>query len=539
MFKPLSAMNHIKESHRARERAALSAGRALGVFCLALMMTFLLSAGGQGHAVAQNLVESVNLSKAKSKKKVKRFRKLKKAKKVKSKKIRRVKAKVKRAKVKKTKVKAAAHKNIKRPKVKTARRIRALRKAKIQKSLRVQRRVRSAVRQRKAARQKKNIKVGQGARTGNRSVSLASRVRAQAAFKASLNQNTVTLMSGCCTTGAYTAFGADIKDMVARIDRKNGLRVLPVLGGGAGTNIRDLLYLRGVDLAIINTDVIDYFQGQPLYENLTGRIRYITKLFNEEVHFYAGSSVSALADLQGKTVGFNNSNAEVTALILFEKLGIEPAKTLRISEADGALALKEGRIDAMFRVTGKPIRNVARLKAIFPQIRLLPIHYDPAIVGSHLPTRLTHADYPELIAKGQVVPTVATRTILAVFNWKPGSSRYRRLEKFVKLFFDNYTGLRASKNLHPKWAEVNLQANVPGLKRFAPVQTWLNKRARPVADLAEKTSIAPENKRKSSELMKNFKEFMAGRNQQGIGTIKKSDSDQLIADFLRWKKQQR
>ena len=185
-----------------------------------------------------------------------------------------------------------------------------------------------------------------------------------------------------------------------------------------------------------------------------------------------------LADLQGKIVGFNDSNAEVTGLILFEKLGIEPAQTIRISEADGALALKEGRIDAMIRVTGKPIRNVSRLKAIFPQIRLLPINYDPAIIGSHLPTRLTHADYPELIAKGQVVPTVATRTILAVFNWKPGSKRYLRLEKFAKLLFENYASLRNSKNLHPKWAEVNLQASVPGLKRFAPVQKWLDDKAR-------------------------------------------------------------
>jgi len=511
------------------------------------MMTFLLSFGGKVKVVqAQSLVESVNLPKVKIRKKIKRVRKVKRIKKSRPKKVKRAKVRAKskvQAKIKNKTVRAARNKNINknkgRPKPANTRRVRTLRKANTKNRLRAQKRVRRRARLRKIKRQKQNVQAEQRARVRNSSLALTSGPLSQAAFKARLNQNTVTLMSGCCTTGAYTAFGADIKDMVARIGSKNGLRVLPVLGGGAGTNIRDLLYLRGVDMAIINTDVIDYYKDQPLYKNLTGRIRYITKLFNEEVHFYAGANVSALADLQGKIVGFNNSSAEVTALILFEKLGIEPAKTVRIPEADGALALKEGRIDAMFRVTGKPIRNVAHLKAIFPQIRLLPINYDPALIGSHLPTRLTHADYPELIAKGQVVPTVATRTILAVFNWKPGSRRYNRLKKFARLFFENYASLRSSKNLHPKWAEVNLQASVPGLKRFAPVQKWLDDKSSRMASKLEKPSDVVNKQSKNNELMENFKRFMAARNGQDTGAIKKSDSEKLIADFLRWKKQQR
>ncbi len=354
----------------------------------------------------------------------------------------------------------------------------------------------------------------------------------QSSFKKKLNQNTVTLMSGCCTTGAYTAFGADIKDMVRQVGEQNGLRVLPIIGGGAGTNVRDILYLRGIDMAIMNTDVIDYYKGKPLYENLTRRIQYITKLFNEEVHLYAGNGVASLYDLNGKSVGFNNSNAEVTGQILFKKLGIKPRETMRISEGDGALALKEGRLDAMMRVTGKPIRNIDRLKAIFPDIRLLPIAYDPALIGSHLPTQLTHEDYPDLIDKGQVVPTIATRTILAVFNWKPSTERYRRLAKFTTVFFDHFTDLRHSKNLHPKWAEVNLRATVPGMTRFAPAVNWIKAKT-----AAGKRPDSDKNRTSSADLMKNFKQFLASRAASGEGSSEGTDTEKLFGEFLDWQKQ--
>ncbi len=389
----------------------------------------------------------------------------------------------------------------------------------------------------RAARAARKARAIRRANALKKSAGGSKNLRSQVAYKATLNQNTVTLMSGCCATGAYTAFGADIKDMIKAVGDKSGLRVLPVLGGGAGTNIRDLLYLRGVDMAIVNTDVLNYFMGRPLYERLDKRIHYITKLFNEEVHLYAGQSVSSLKDLDGKRVGYINSSAQVTASVLFENLGIKPSTTIRISEGDGALALKNGRLDAMIRVTGKPIRNVLRLKNIFPGIRLLPINYDPSFIGSHLPTQLTHEDYPELIKKGQVVPTIATRTILAVFNWHPKSDRYRRLAKFTNTFFEHFAKLRSSQNLHPKWAEVNLQAAVPGMTRFAPAQKWLDARTQMVRRDNNLNAASPsgEAARRRADLMVNFKQFMATRG----AADDQGNSEKLFADFLAWQNQQR
>jgi hypothetical protein len=256
------------------------------------------------------------------------------------------------------------------------------------------------------------------------------------------------------------------------------------------------------------------------------------------VHLYGGGSVTSLHDLQGKVVGYNNSSAEVTGAILFKKLGIKPRKTMRVSEGDGALALKEGRIDAMMRVTGKPIRNVGKLKDIFPKIRLLPIAYDPAFIGSHLPTQLTHDDYPDLIGAGQVVPTIATRTILAVFNWKPNTERYRRIAKFTKTFFDHFSDLRQSKNLHPKWAEVNLQATVPGMTRFAPAKNWI--KAKTSIITRQNTGLnGGQVKKLNDDLMKNFKKFLASRVGQTENGSISGDTEKLFGDFLRWQKEQR
>jgi hypothetical protein len=81
-------------------------------------------------------------------------------------------------------------------------------------------------------------------------------------------------------------------------------------------------------------------------------------------------------------------------------------------------------------------------------------------------------DYPELIDTDGSVSTVAVGNVLAVYNWHPGTERYRRVERFVHAFFDRLHDLR-SPPYHPKWREINIAAPVPGWTRFATAQEWL------------------------------------------------------------------
>jgi len=53
-------------------------------------------------------------------------------------------------------------------------------------------------------------------------------------------------------------------------------------------NLTDLKYLRGIDMAIVQSDVLDYAKEQRLLPGLEWSLTYITRLYNEEFHLLAG-----------------------------------------------------------------------------------------------------------------------------------------------------------------------------------------------------------------------------------------------------------
>ena len=61
----------------------------------------------------------------------------------------------------------------------------------------------------------------------------------------------------------------------------------------------------------------------------------------------------------------------------------------------------------------------------------------------YLPSELTNADYPQLIAPGEKVQTIAVPTILAAYNWPKDSDRYRRVARLTTYLFDRLGKLQA------------------------------------------------------------------------------------------------
>jgi hypothetical protein len=78
------------------------------------------------------------------------------------------------------------------------------------------------------------------------------------------------------------------------------------------------------------------------------------------------------------------------------------------------------------------------------------------------------------VAKSERVATIAVPTILAAFNWRPGSERYRRVARFVDELFGGVNKLK-TPGFDPKWKDVNLSTQVPGLERFQAAQEWLDR----------------------------------------------------------------
>src|SRR5262245_14476638 len=65
-------------------------------------------------------------------------------------------------------------------------------------------------------------------------------------YRERLNENVVYLMGG--QLGAALVVVAH--DISVVVNDGDALRVLPVLGGGAAQNLRDVVFLRGIDLGI-------------------------------------------------------------------------------------------------------------------------------------------------------------------------------------------------------------------------------------------------------------------------------------------------
>ncbi|MGD0433741.1 MAG: TAXI family TRAP transporter solute-binding subunit, partial [Acetobacteraceae bacterium] len=297
----------------------------------------------------------------------------------------------------------------------------------------------------------------------------AGRAAGQRAVE-TLNAWTVGLAGGQLE-GAPIRFATEIGRVV---DDGDNLHVLPIVTRGPAENVEDLLYLRGVDVAIINTDSLEQFRT--LVPDIQQRISYIVDLFPSELHIFVRPEINSLNDLKGKKVNFNTpgTTAAYSGPLIFEHLKLDVQKTF-IPHQIALEQMKAGTDDmeAVVFVTSKPIDAFARGK-FPPGFKFLPVPYDAS--GPYLPSELTNTDYPQLIPQGQTIDTIAIPTILAAYNWPRDSDRYRRVARLTNYLFDRLSKLQGP-GFHPAWKDVNVAAKVPGLNRLAAAQEWLDAHA--------------------------------------------------------------
>lgn len=267
-------------------------------------------------------------------------------------------------------------------------------------------------------------------------------------------------------------------DLAAVLDRRGDLRILPIVGKGSVHNITDLLYLKGIDLCIIQEDALDYVARNRIHTTTAQRIRYITKLHNEEFHLLVRADIRAFQDLAGEPVNFgpDGSGSAVTATAAFQSLGVAVRPTL-FDHVVALDKLRAGEIAGLVYVTGKPAAFFRQIDE--PQgLHLLSVPMAPALLSTYAPASLDHDDYPRLIEERRPVETFAVGAVLAVYNWEPGSVRYRQAARFVEALFDGFGDLLTEAR-HPKWREINLAADVAGWTRFAAAQEWLDSQPPP------------------------------------------------------------
>ena len=282
------------------------------------------------------------------------------------------------------------------------------------------------------------------------------------AMVARANAGTVGIVAGG-VDGTYIRIAADL---AAVLDDSDRLRVIAIIGRGSVQNIADIMVLRGVDLGIVQSDVLAYARRERLFPSVDRLVQYVCKLYDEEVHILAGPGIASVQDLAGRAVNVDlpGSGTAMTASLIFDALGIRVQE--RNAPQDSALdQLRRGEIAALVYVAGKPARLFS---AIRPDegLRLLPLPAEPALLDTYLPAHFAAADYPALVPE-EGIETMAVGAVLAVYAWAPGTERHRKVSRFVEALSANFDSfLRPPR--HPKWREVNLAAEVPGWTRFTP-----------------------------------------------------------------------
>jgi TRAP transporter TAXI family solute receptor len=321
-----------------------------------------------------------------------------------------------------------------------------------------------------------------------------------------------------------SVLGTDVRiaeDLANVLDDGATRRIVPMVGKGSLQNLMDLKVLRGIDVAIVQTDVLDYAKAQRTPPGIDS-VSYIAKLYNEEFHLLARADIKSVEDLAGRKVSFGlqGDGTNFTGPRIFDLLKIKVAP-VNYDQATALAKLRSGEIAALAYVAGKPAPLFLDVRQQ-DHVHFLAIPLKPEIVSAYIPARLTSDDYPSVVAADGSVDTVAVGAVMLAANLIQGSERSRNVASFVEAFFTQFPKL-LEEGHHPKWNEVNLAAELPGWHRYGPADSWIKHNGgAPVAI----------NEQQMREI---FTRFLDERTRSTGGqALTAQQKDELFDQFKKW-----
>ncbi|MCR0983953.1 TAXI family TRAP transporter solute-binding subunit [Roseomonas populi] len=183
------------------------------------------------------------------------------------------------------------------------------------------------------------------------------------------------------TGGVYYPLGGGLANMISR--GIPGMSATVEVTGGSVGNLQLLganrvgLIFSQVDAAVDAVRGNDRFKGRPVPARAiaviyTNRMQAVTTV---------ATGIKSIPDMKGKRVstGAPGSATEVMALRLIEAAGLDPAKDFRarerLSPAESTNAVKDGKLDAYFFVSGIPTSAITDLGAS-PGVEIQMIDHD-------------------------------------------------------------------------------------------------------------------------------------------------------------------
>jgi uncharacterized protein len=255
-----------------------------------------------------------------------------------------------------------------------------------------------------------------------------------------------------------------INQLAAYASHMGNVRVMPMSGHGGATNVRDLLYLRGVDFAVVNSDVLAFLDLNGQYPDARKYLRYVTSLFAQKVFLLVRRDINAVEDLRGRrlVVLGGDGHSYVTAKTLFGlrkiAVAVDAEDSAVLDDAvlgrfDGALLLS----DELARVRLDGAQREAYHLLPVPMTSELQNVYRSAVITAQETAGFSKTN----------IDTVTVSALLVVFNWTPSRGRFADVTNFVAALFRNLKGLRQAPD--SVWRQADIAAQNPGWVRFPAV----------------------------------------------------------------------
>jgi TRAP transporter TAXI family solute receptor len=246
-------------------------------------------------------------------------------------------------------------------------------------------------------------------------LALPGLARAQAAQQLAIATGT--------TGGVYYPLGGALANYLSR--GIPGMSATVEVTGGSVANLQ-LLGANRVGMVLTQVDAsVDAVRGNDRFRGRPVPVRALSVLYTNrmQVVTVGSTGIRSMADLKGKRVstGAPGSATEVMAFRLIEAAGIDREKDFRarerLSPAESTNAIKDGKLDAYFFVSGVPTSAITDLGAT-PGVQLVMVDHDqyvPTIVEKYgpvyFPEEIPAGTYP-----GQTTPNkqMSVANIVAV-----------------------------------------------------------------------------------------------------------------------------
>ena len=218
------------------------------------------------------------------------------------------------------------------------------------------------------------------------------------------------------TGGVYYPLAGGFGAILAK--EAGGLAATAEVTGGSVDNMK-LIGAGKVDVAFTQVDTaVDAINGRDKFTAAKVPVRALAVLYTNYMQIITldGSGIAKFEDLKGRRIstGSPGSGTEIFALRLLEAAGIDKdVKRERLGAAESANALKDGKVDAFFFVSGVPTSAITDVAAT-PNVKMKMIdheHLVAKIKEKHGPV------YAPIVIKAGTYPNQATdNKVASVWN---------------------------------------------------------------------------------------------------------------------------